>query len=416
MVFETLAVLPPCLVDQVSAEFALGTFGGGAYASETEDGEITLAPATGAEFFGATLPVGWSSGLWGGSGIVQIAEGALTLDGARLSADAAFSSGRSLEFLATFTGQPFQHVGLSAGAEVDAPWALFSTGPVGGALYARTSSGSEQLLPGSWLGAPHRYLLSWQPGGFEFSIDGTPIASIPFTVTTTLRPVASDLSVGSGSLTLDWIRLRPYSTTGTYTSRVVGAGFVANWETITWGAETPSGTSVLLFVRTGPTPVPGGSWSTFTPVGNGGSVDQINAYIQYRVNLSTADPNRTPTLGDVTIECSAVSAVDDSPGAAGVPSGATVRLQSNPVTSRATFELTFGPNETAQRLGPARITIYDVGGRMVRELERVGFGPGLQRIDWDLTDQNRRRLAPGVYYYRANLGSVGHRGELVIVR
>ena len=167
VVFDTLAVLPPCLVDQVSADFALGTYGAGTYASETEDGEVMLAPATGAEFFGTSLPAGWSSALWGGSGVAQIADGSLSLDGARLSADATFGSGRSLEFIATFTGQAFQHVGLSAGADVGAPWALFSTGPVGGALYARTSNGSEQLLPGSWLGTPHRYLLNWQLGGFR---------------------------------------------------------------------------------------------------------------------------------------------------------------------------------------------------------------------------------------------------------
>ena len=228
--------------------------------------------------------------------------------------------------------------------------------------------------------------------------------------------MASDLTSGSGNLSLDWIRLRPYSAAGAFTSRVVDAGFVANWETVTWGADTPSGTSVLLFVRTGPTPVPDANWSTFTPVGNGGSVGQIAEYIQYRVDLSTADPTKTPTLRDVTIECSAVSDVVDPPTPPAISPGPTLRLQPNPVASRATFELSLTAADT--QLGPAAadITIYDVGGRVVRELACSGLGVGPHRVDWDLTDDKGRRLAPGVYYYRANVGSAGRRGELVIVR
>lgn len=414
VVFDTLEVLPPCVVDQVSADFALGTFGPGAYASETEDGEVTLAPGVGAEFFGTTIPTGWSSALWGGSGLAEVAGGALTLDGARLSSDATFGPGRALEFVATFTGQAFQHVGLSAGADVGAPWALFSTGALGGALYARTSQGTEQILPGSWLGTPRRYLLSWQTSGFEFSIDGTLVATIPFTVATSLRPVASDLTAGSGTLGLDWLRLRPYSGAGSFTSRVVDAGAVVTWETITWGADTPSGTSILLFVRTGPTPIPDANWTAFSAVGNGGDVGAFAQYIQYRVDLSTSDPTKTPTLRDVTIACGALSDVDGPAGPSGITAATTVRVHPNPASTVARFEIVH--RAAAGGPTPARVTIYDVGGRVVRTLGHEGVANGPFQLDWDLTDTSGHRLAPGVYYYRARVGSAEERGELVVVR
>jgi hypothetical protein len=46
--------------DNTAADFLAGTPSAGAYVSETADGEVILAPAAGAEFFGTTPPAGWS--------------------------------------------------------------------------------------------------------------------------------------------------------------------------------------------------------------------------------------------------------------------------------------------------------------------------------------------------------------------
>ena len=64
-------------------------------------------------------------------GTATVAGGTLTVDGARANTTAFYDSGRSLDFAATFTADPFQHVGFGVAFE-DPPWAMFSTG--GGAL------------------------------------------------------------------------------------------------------------------------------------------------------------------------------------------------------------------------------------------------------------------------------------------
>src|SRR5207248_9573065 len=66
-----------------------------------------------------------------------------------------FPAGRSLEFVATFSGAAFQHVGLADTLDA-APWAIFST-LNGGALFARTNSGFAAIdtpLAPSLVGSP----------------------------------------------------------------------------------------------------------------------------------------------------------------------------------------------------------------------------------------------------------------------
>ncbi|MEZ4647699.1 MAG: DUF6605 domain-containing protein [Candidatus Eisenbacteria bacterium] len=417
VVFDTLAVVPPCAVDQTTEDFAQGTFDSGAYLMDLGDGAVTLAPAAGAEFFGDTIPTGWSGGLWGGTGVLEVGNGILTVDGARVSSDLGFGPSRTLEFVATFGAQAFQHVGLSGDGDVNAPWALFSTGPVGGALYARTSNGTEQLIPGSWLDAPHDFVIRWQPTFFDFSIDGTPVASIPFTVGTSLRPVMSDLTVGVDSLTVDWIRLTPYATSGTFTTRVVDAGGTAAWGTFAWGADTPSGTSILMSVRTGDTAVPDGSWTSFVPIGNGGLVGQSGRYVQYRAALSTSDPATTPVLHEVTIECGVdVSGIWDAAGTSRLDDDRPLVSWPNPVTTSATFQLIVDAEEARNGRVPVDIRIYDAAGREVRTLVRGEYGSGTHSLHWNLEDGRGRRVSPGVYFYRSRIGAKERAGELIVVR
>ena len=97
------------------------------------------------------------------------------------------------------------------------------------------------------------------------------------------------------------MRLSPYPATGTFDSRVLDAGQSVNWDALSWTADTPAGTGVALSVRTGNTPTPDGSWSGFNPVGSsGGSIGGNSRYLQYRVQLSTSDQGKTPTLSDVS--------------------------------------------------------------------------------------------------------------------
>ena len=77
------------------------------------DGELTLTPADGSDFNGASLPASWTSSPWAAGGSATVGGGLLTVDGAFVGTNTSYTPGRSLEFVATFQAVPFQHVGFA---------------------------------------------------------------------------------------------------------------------------------------------------------------------------------------------------------------------------------------------------------------------------------------------------------------
>ena len=289
--------------DTTVADFGAGTTDGQEYIAQTADGEVMLSPAAGSEFPGSSLPVDWSSTAWNPGGTATVSGGALIVDGARAGTIANFAAGRSLEFVATFGGAPFQHVGFADTLDA-APWAIFSTFN-GGALFARTNSGGASIdtpIAGSLLGSPHRFRIDWTATAVVYSVDGSVVATHAIAIAGPLRPLASDVAVGSGSVSVDWIRMSPYTAAGTFVSRVFDAAQAVDWGGLSWTTEIPAGTSAAFFARHGDTPVPDASWSAFAPIAQpGGAIGGRSRYAQYRVDLASADPNTTPAVDDVTI-------------------------------------------------------------------------------------------------------------------
>src|SRR5262249_35817394 len=70
--------------DTAQADFLAGT-GTGTYASETDDGELILAPAVGNEFSGTTMPPGWIEWAFGPNGYSALGGGELIVDGVRVA-------------------------------------------------------------------------------------------------------------------------------------------------------------------------------------------------------------------------------------------------------------------------------------------------------------------------------------------
>jgi hypothetical protein len=222
------------------------------------------------------------------------------VQGARLNSTAFFQPGSLVEFVATLTGDAWQYVGLGVDLN-SAPWALFGT-VSGNALYARAVGMNDILIPGSWFSGPHLFRLEWTPGSIRYLIDGQLVATHDVAVATPMRPIVSDYDSGGGSITVDDIRVTPFVSAGTFTSRVFDAGLTVAWDAATWSAAIPAGTALGVSVRTGQTAVPDDSWTAFIPLGSSGSVIGATArYMQYRIGMSTALADQSPTLESFSV-------------------------------------------------------------------------------------------------------------------
>ena len=207
-------------------------------------------PTVGAEFSNSSLPEHWSSCNWSGNNCVTpgsgatVSGGSLHVLGAMASTEATFAPGRSLEFVATFGLAAFQHVGFSDNFQNR--WAMFSTKEsTTGQLYTRTREGGVEQVkaigtPGQYTGSPHRYRIQWEAGQVLYFIDGNLVQTDIAVLASGLNAGASDYNSVGPELSVDWLHVSPYSTPGTFTSRVFDAGQAVNWGAITWDRD-PAG-------------------------------------------------------------------------------------------------------------------------------------------------------------------------------
>ncbi len=293
------------------ADFSAGTLAGGAYLAETTDGELMLAPQ-GSEFSGTSLPAGWTLTPLAAGASATVGGGALSISGAALLAPAASAPGQTLEFTASFTASPHQAVGLGTSSTLGSPMAMFVIG-ANRELYARTVNGSrflEQLIGGiDWNGKPHRYQIVWTAATVSYYIDGALMishGSMAFG-TTAMRPVIVDTTGGDGALGVDWIRMTPYSGSGSFTSAVFDAGDVVLWQKVTTTSSVPSGTSMVVTYRRGDTPVPDASWTAFATVPSNGTISGSSRYVQFAIQISSSSTGKSPVIQDVRVSTSARS-------------------------------------------------------------------------------------------------------------
>jgi hypothetical protein len=291
------------LVDTTAADFGAGTLDSGTYLAQAGDGEVVLAPTVGSEFGGSSLPTGWTSTPWAGGGASTVANGIVTVNGSLLATDSFFGPGRAIEFAAAIDGEAFQHAGLGTDLN-DQPWALISSFGGGVGLYARTNNGTATNTPiTASTGQMHDYRIEWTGSGLVYYADGALVATHPTPIAASMRPVVSDIFVNTSTVRLDWLRLSPYASTGTFTSRVLGDGNERAWGALSADVVTPAGTAVMLRVRTGDTPTPDGTWTDWQSLpGTGGNVGATAAYLQYRAELATTDDSATPELRGVEVE------------------------------------------------------------------------------------------------------------------
>jgi hypothetical protein len=287
-----------------AADLAGGTPGAGAYISETTGGEIMLSPSQAAEFSGTSLPAGWGVESPQAGGALLVASGQLVADGAALLAPAMTTSGRTLEFMAAFTGAPGQSIGFGTSSVVAAPVAMFVIGS-DRQLYARTINGArslESLMAGvDWLNKAARYQITWNAGNAQYYINGVLMMTHSSMAwgAVAMRPLISDTAAGDGPLSVDWIRSTPYAGSGLYTSPVFDAGDDVDWLKLTTTSTVPSGTTSTISYRTG---AADGTWTAFVPIGAGGVLTGSSRYVQFAIQMTTSAAAKTPLVQDVTVQ------------------------------------------------------------------------------------------------------------------
>jgi hypothetical protein len=296
----TISIAVPTLRDTSMSDFAAGN-GTCRVVPFPNGAGVILAPTVDVEFSGTALPNDWVSNLWTPSGSAVVTDGLVTIDGASIATNVGYPQGTALDFIATFSGAQFQHAGFVNDVLFNTPWMLFTTSN-GNALYAFIYGQPLVAIPGNWLGAPHRFRIAWNAGSVVFSVDGSVVPAQNVMVPGNLVLGASDLNAGDGSLLINEMRVSPYASQCTFTSRVLDSGSSATWSNISWITDNPPNTSLSFSYRTGDTPVPDATWSSFTGIPSSGSpITGSSRYIQYAAALASSDPTATPALESVTI-------------------------------------------------------------------------------------------------------------------
>ena len=366
------AVAAP-LVDDDAAEFAAGAPLDGTWV--TEPGAVSLRRAVVSEGFDGPGLGSLASTPWTPDGVATVGSGAVTLDGTLVHTVPAFEGPQSLEFRATFADAPLQHVGL--GDTLGGPaWAIFSTG--GGSLstgiYARSwedgGTAVNEPLSIDPLVA-HVYRIEWSSTDVKYFVDGELVAGHAVAIAGPMRPVASDFHHGSGALTLDWLGMGAYPTSGVFESRVHDAGDTrAVWGRLT--TETSGDGAIEVETRAGDTATQDATWSEWQPVGAAGEIaSPIGRYVQYRASLSHPSGG-SPSLERVEIEYE-IDTVPPSAEIDGVDvsgAAATVRF-SSPDADVARFECRLGAAAFAMCASPRVFTGLTSGASYTVSLRAV---------------------------------------------
>jgi hypothetical protein len=96
-----------------------------------------------------------------------------------------------------------------------------------------------------------------------------------------------------------------YASKGTVVSDVLDAKIISKWGALTWKAHTPAGTRVTVAVRSGNVAEPDETWSDWSAEQSDAHNARVTTpparFLQYRVTLSTDNPNVSPAVKAVAV-------------------------------------------------------------------------------------------------------------------
>jgi hypothetical protein len=291
------------MTDAVPADFAAGT-ASSSYVAGNADAQVVLAPTYVAELTGAALPSTLTSTATVTGGKTTVAGGLATVTGARITTTAAYGNGKSIETLATLDKNQGFGWTTTSNANVVSSFTVNS----GGQLVATVNDGfinsASSVISAIWVPAPHRFRIEWTTSAATFYLDDVQKYTHAFNTfyASTYHPVFADSLTTDTAMVIDWIRVGPYTATGTFTSRVFDAGASVSWDSLAWNATAPTASTLTVQVRVGNTPTPDASWTGYAAIpSSGGAISKTGRYLQYLVTMtSTGSRFVTPAFRSAT--------------------------------------------------------------------------------------------------------------------
>ncbi|MEW5980837.1 MAG: hypothetical protein AB1806_00545 [Acidobacteriota bacterium] len=250
-------------------------------------------------------------------------------------------------------------------------------------------------------------------GGRVYRLAGAPasatlVTQLPVQQVTAIATAGPQRFLGTSNPGKIFLLQEGAAREGSYLSDVKDAGIVASWGTLSWQAESGSGT-VQLFTRSGNTPTPGGMWSDWAGPYTSPDGEPIKSpsarYLQWKAVLragnasrpATAPPiltslaiaylqkNVRPRVTAITVHPPGL--VFQKPYPTGEPEIAGIG--EGPQESRfPVFSMPLGAIQPGPSVGPA--------------YSRRLYQKGLQAFFWRAEDANDDRLEYSAFYRRAD--------------
>jgi hypothetical protein len=110
---------------------------------------------------------------------------------------------------------------------------------------------------------------------------------------------------------------------------------------------------------------------------------------------------------NVSCACDLATGIGDSPRVS-----ATELQQNYPNPFNPTTTISF----TLEQSSRVSLQVFDVSGRVVRDLASEALGPGYHHRHWDGRDNAGRRVASGVYFYRLAVGDFSQVRKMVMLK
>ena len=205
--------------------------GASTYVSDTAGGEVILAPTVGAEFGGTTLPAGWieNPAPWSPAAarlrVCRRPADASTPAARQPTADRSGPAARSSSSPPSAAQRhPERRV---LGGRLQRPWVVVSTGTAGDGVYARSRRQPDRRR--RWAQACSRVAASLpdRVDRDRFRLLRRRRAShTSATLARTMRQLnaGAAISTPAATLSIDWMRMTPYASPGTFLSRIHDAG------------------------------------------------------------------------------------------------------------------------------------------------------------------------------------------------